>query len=707
MLATSSTAQRSRGFLCWRIAEAVALRLAKLGTHKNKVLAPYAHLFLDHLHAIASATNDSNGGSAAGNAGIGNYPSNTIDLLCCTMVTLTQQERGVFSLLMITIQKQLVARVGMSGIGRGHQGLNLRNRNSSSRSAAAAHVKQLMALFLAGHLLKSTIALEERDRKSLVNWVLRLLSTAASDETLLHALRLVREGMTGSSSPFMKNLASEEEQALCSSLIAQIFRKKGLIWNGRDEILARRGESSDSVLAYDVPASSGDAAKSLVTPSSLVVDLKEFTRKMQFGVNTFGRTSVKSDAVPESAIEREYLTKLNLLRELYGSFIAFSPPKHQERILDGGFVFPSLYRTIVASEMDKSSLEAGALGELIWSIVCALDIAVASVNATAKQLVVVANDKREVASYHNRLSSRLKICLELHSQLQKLIVVQTGLLEVWKEQTQEAGSGNGNAKECEQNDIDWLRVQASIAERLMNGQIGRGEGSELASASLYGIDSQALCTFFEMLWKKATDTSLPLAHELELLRVLSYHLHFDGAHTSTLASMATTIDTGAGGALKSDAAHDSLENKHMLLHSSEGRRTVKYIAGRAAELGRLVNASEYKESDGDQADTFSDDASGSMMKELATWNLLCIYGLFIQILEYCSETNSLDGSTSWNEKTIKLFATGCSPESTSSTRNSLQASRDIIYHFLLQECLKTKVRKSIAVGKAIDRSHPY
>ncbi|KAF1316008.1 hypothetical protein FI667_g15690, partial [Globisporangium splendens] len=674
MLATSSVAQQKRGFLCWKVAEAVAARLSTLATHRSKVLVPYAHLFLDHLHSIASSTNDSNDGDSD----FGGYPSNVIDLLCSTMVTLTQQERGVFPLLMITIQKQLVSRIGISGIGQGHQALNIRAQSSSSHRASAGQVKQLMALFLAGHLLKSKIALEERDRKSLVNWILRLLSTAASDEILLHALRLVREGMTGSIAPFMKGLASEEEHSLCSSLVTQIFRKRGLIWSDRDEVLTRQTGTRDSVIAYELPSSS---SKDAATPSSLVVDLSEFTRKMQFGVNPL---ETKGSIDEDQAIEREYLLKLSLLREIFTSFIAFSPSKLQERILGGGFVFPSQYRHIIASDVDATSLDARELCELIWCLACALDIKVAGVNRIAKQCCDSNQDKLKLARDHKRLSSCLKICLELHGELQKLIVVQKGLLEVWQDKAQKCESADGNAHNVQGSDIQWLRVQAVIVERFMGDQVEH-DGGELACATLYGIDLEAVCAYFEILWKSSSEKSLSLAHELELLRLMSYHLNSEEAVDVSILADNPSVDQ------KESCREVAQHSKYMLLDTAGGRRTIKYMIARARELGILVNSStEYGESDeDDQIDSSGEDLSESAMRELATWNLQCIYKIFIQLFEFCNDSKAMNEGAVWSEKMMQLFAASCSCETDLSDTNTV-AHQDQIYRFLLDECLKMK-----------------
>lgn len=687
MLATSRTAQRSRGFLCWKIAEAVALRLAELAGNKRKVLAPYAHLFLDHLHSIASATNDSGG---AMDSGIGSYPSHVIDILCCTMVSLTKQERGVFSLLMITIQKQLVSRVGIFGVA---QGSHLRTQICTSRTTAATHVKQLMALFLAGHLVKSQIALEERDRKSLVSWILRLLSTAASEEILLHAMKLVREGTTGPPSPFMKAVMSEEERSLCHSLVAQVFRKNSLIVSNRDEFLVRQRDTSDGVLAYDQVGSENPQRSADEASLPLVVNLTEFTRRMQAELNAISKSTSNDGSskdggpvVREDAVECECLMKLSVLRELYHSYVAFSSPKVQERILDGGFLFPSLYQSIITGRYVSSDVDPKALSSLIWSLVCGLDVAVTSANVIASHLAQATKEKQAtMTSYQSRLACRLKICLELRGQLERAIVLQKAILQVRNE--------DKSSNQSEQDEIEWLLCQCAVAERLMSGQSRRAVGGVSPSASLNGIELRALCLFFEIQWKNRCEDALPLVHELQLLRVLSYHLRSDVGGDQ--AKLPTSADRET-----SDGGVDVSEIKRILLFSSEGRRTLKYLSARAGDLSQLVNAAgedSASESDGELDDGVN--LHKGIVKELATSGLLCIYSLFIQVLEHCGEPDDstrTSGGT-WDDKVMELFATGCNAEESASAADASGARGhlEVFYQFLLHECLKMKVRQLV------------
>ncbi|KAH7491933.1 uncharacterized protein KRP23_849 [Phytophthora ramorum] len=239
LLANADSVQRTRSALCWNVAEVIALRFLELARRNAATLASSSHLFLDHLHGIASATLESEID--------GRYPSHILDLLCSTMALLTKKERGIYSLLMITIQKQLVSRVGTSGLGQDQQSFRFQYGRSLQTRASAVEVKQLMAVFLTGHLLKNQVVVDSRDRKSLANWMLRLLTSANRDETLLHVMRFVRDemGRTREASSL------EQERALLTAAISQIFRKKGLSWTPRDQVLQRTQEDTNVAIAFD------------------------------------------------------------------------------------------------------------------------------------------------------------------------------------------------------------------------------------------------------------------------------------------------------------------------------------------------------------------------------------------------------------------------------------------------------------------------
>ncbi|POM75424.1 Hypothetical protein PHPALM_7476, partial [Phytophthora palmivora] len=211
LLGNVDSVQRTRSTLCWNVAEVIALRFSELAKRNAGALAPSSHLFLDHLHGIASAKTESKID--------GKYPSHILNLLCSTMALLTKKERGIYSLLMITIQKQLVSRAGAAGLPHDQQSFRLQSGRSMQ---SAVEVKQLMAVFLTGHLLKNQVVVESRDRKSLANWMLRLLTSANRDETLLHVMRFVRAEMSRT----REASALEQERSLLTTAISQVFRRK-------------------------------------------------------------------------------------------------------------------------------------------------------------------------------------------------------------------------------------------------------------------------------------------------------------------------------------------------------------------------------------------------------------------------------------------------------------------------------------------------
>lgn len=707
MLATSATAQHTRGVLCWKIAEAAGRRLAALAHADSKVLAPYAHLFLDHLHSIASATSDAPSGAGAS---IGSYPAHILDTLCGTMVALTTQERGVFSLLMITIQKQLVSRASI--VSSTHAQLHLRS-GAAPRPAGATQVKQLMALFLAGHLLKSPIALEERDRKSLVSWILRLLSTAASDETLLHAMRLVQDGMTDAASPFMKSVASEDERSLCASLMAQVFRKKSLV------LCARGGVTpTTSAVVYDRASMEPlcPAADALEpSPASLVADLLEFARKMQLNVAVVHKRASPGDR-DVVALDHMIAAKLQLLQQLYRSFVAFSQTKRQDAVLDCVFLLPALHQTLLSSSQTSQSLklEPQALDDVIWALVCSLVLAIVSTNEIAARIThcATADSSSDAAALHQRLVVRLQLCLDLRDQLERAIAAQKDLLQVRLEEAKSADAADVTAE------IEWLNCQCSAAERLVNGTSAR-RAEDPPSASLDGIELHTLCRFFYALVHSNTRMALPLAHELALLRVLGAHVHSDsGERPLTPRSEAPATDCSGH---DSDDSASASETNRVLLQTTEGRQMLMYLSARASELGQVVNASEASaaadcdnvseddssEDDRDCADDDDDDADDASVssrdghrdeaahaKTQSMQTLLRIYSLFVQVLERCDDSDAPSRDVQ-SGAAIALFAAGVSGREPSvDASDGAREHVEVFYKFILQETLKTKVRHS-------------
>lgn len=670
MLATSPTAQQSRGFLCWKVAESVSIQLSTLAREESKVLAPYAHLFLDHLHSIASATGDFSGGG--GDSTIGSYPPEILNVLCGTMVALTKQERGVFSLLMITIQKQLVSRAGFASLGHA--------RFRGRTSAPQANVKQLMALFLAGHLLKSEMVLEERDRRSLVSWILRLLSTASSDNTLLYAMKLVQEGMSGPSPRFLKDAASAEEQAQSASFMAQVFVAKSFVISERNEAVSRSGEQ---LVPFGLPS---------LIPGSvpLAANLVEFARKMQTETRAAWTARTSDGGVVGASptrlrdfLERELVAKLKLLQQLYRCYTTYSPPALLESVLDCGFLLPARMLRLF-SDTSSSSTDTSDLGDLIWVVVCCFSLVVASANAIAARIVQVSAIEADGAKLRPRLCARIQLSLQLRDLLEQTVLIKKDALHGQDEHQTRGDAAERTGHESNRSDTQWLRVQCVIAERFARGDTERRD-SGVSIASMFGLELRTLCFFIETKWQQWGDSVSP-AHELELLRVLSYHLRPDAGDCLQLDSGSETSSPANAG--RGSRLVQSSEFKRILLTTSEGSRTLMFLTARAGELSQIVNANTEAgtEAEGDLED------GDNLAPEVCKRSLLCIYSLFAQIMEHCEEgadTSSVRSES--RAEAIGFLARGCSQSETVAAPESVEEHHEVFYKFLLQETLKAKV----------------
>ncbi|RLN98818.1 hypothetical protein BBJ28_00001420 [Nothophytophthora sp. Chile5] len=670
LLANADSVQRTRGFLCWKVAEVIALRFSELARRNAGALASSAHLFLDHLHRIASVTTESEGD--------GSYPSHILDLLCSTMALLTKRERGIYSLLMITIQKQLVSRAGASGMIQDQQAFRIQ-RSRSMRRDSAVEVKQLMAVFLTGHLLKNQVVVDSRDRKSLANWMLRLLTSANRDETLLHVMRFVRDEMSRT----RELSALEQERALLTSAISQVFRKKGLTWIPRDEILERIEEDGDLVLAFDGARRAPKAAKGgLATP--LVMDATEFVRKMQFGVPPPAFRAMSSDdrAASEKAMEQEYLMKICLLRELFHCYVEFSPSLEM-KIVDAGVLLPSGYKTALDSE-SSGSLAPSALSRVLWNLVCTLDVSVASTNSIAQQYTSVttgSRSKHESAKHYSRLAARLHTCLQQRDQLEHILAVQKVNIHACLESLDDDIADSRRA-ETRKVELEWLLLEASIAERMLNGQLRRVQG-ELPCASLFGLDFRVLCLAFEGQWKRFMEPPLSLSHELELLRAFRRHLQSDSVAPSLVDDRIKCSASNGG------------DNQRLLVSRSEGRRAVKYLCSRAAELSRAINNDEDDQTSG-LDDEFAGDSAGlaaanALLRDVMTSSLTCIYETFLIILEE-SHMSIATGDASWSSTMMELLATGASSDDEVSRCENPHACNETFFRHLARQCLEMTAR---------------
>ncbi|KAG3109677.1 hypothetical protein PI124_g10934 [Phytophthora idaei] len=659
LLGNADSVQRTRSALCWNVAEVIALRFSELAGRNAGALASSSHLFLDHLHGIAAATTESEVD--------GKYPSHILDLLCSTMALLTKKERGIYSLLMITIQKQLVSRAGVSGLAHDQQSFRLQRGRSS-----AVEIKQLMAVFLTGHLLKNQVVVESRDRKSLANWMLRLLTSANRDETLLHVMRFVRDEMNRT----REVSALEQERALLTSAISQVFRKKGLSWTPRDLVLQQTQHSNDLVIAFEDDKEDSCVDQGELT-APLVVDATEFVVKMGFGATSpaFDAMDTHEREKTRKLTEQEYLMKICLLRELFHCYLEFAPPAEQTEIVDAAFVFPSAYKLGLETKI-CGSVEPSALNNVIWNLVCALDIAVASTNFAAEQYTLMAassTSKHECMVQYSQMAARLRICLEQRAQLEQTLAEQKRNIQEGLDHLDDTSSSRA---ELRKHELEWLLMEGLIVEQMLNGQLRRVQG-ELPRASLFGLDFRVICLVFEGQWKRCLDPPLSLSSELELLQVFGRHLQSDAV---TSSGMDSDISSSTGG------------NQRMLVSRSEGRRTVKWLCHRAAELSRAISNEEYDQPGSVMDDDFEVDSTEAAAVNTATRNLMahslaCIYESFIVILEECRIATAA-GDSSWTDQMMKLLGVGASPDDDVSCCVNPHGYNEIFFRFLARQCLE-------------------
>lgn len=653
--------QRTRSGLCWNVAEVIALGFLKLAQRNASALASSSHLFLDHLHGIAS--------TAIEVETSGKYPSHILDLLCSTMALLTKNERGIYSLLMITIQKQLVSR--SPGLSHDQQASRLQSVWSR---AYAVEIKQLMAVFLTGHLLRNQVVIEARDRKSLANWMLRLLTSANRDETLLHVLRFVRDEMKRT----RQASSLDQERALLTSAISQVFRKKGLTWTSHGQILQRAQDDSDYVIAFE------DDAVNFVDQNavkSLVLDATDFVVKMRFGVPSpvFGAMSTHEREAMKRLTEQEYLMKICLLRELFYCYLDFAPLAEQTEIGEAAFVLPTCY-SLAHNSQTLDSVEPLALNNVIWNLICALDISVASTNFVAEQyssMVASLKPKDECVVQFSRIVTRLRICLEQRDQLEQMIGAHRRSIQnclVCLDDTSDSRHGD-----TQKFELEWLLLEVSIVEQMLDGQLCRVQG-ELPRASLFGLSFRVICLIFEGQWKRILDPPLSLASELNLLHVFCRHLQSNDVMRSSVYECDALSSTGG--------------NEQLLVSKSEGRQTVLWLCHRATELSRAISSDEFAfDLEGSIADeNFEGDSTEAAARDSATRNLMvyslaCIYDSFIVLLEKCRMATAAGDST-WTHKMMELLATGSCPDDDLSCHENPYIMNEIFFRFLARQSLE-------------------
>ncbi|CAH0476748.1 unnamed protein product [Peronospora belbahrii] len=661
LLANTDSAQQIQSALCWNVAEAIALRLSELAQRNAGALASSSHLFLDHLHGITSFMTDSEAD--------GQFPSHILDLLCSTMALLTKKERGIYSLLMITIQKQLVTRVGASGLTRDQQSFRFQSGRSLQTCASAVEVKQLMAVFLTGHLLKNQVVVESRDQKSLANWMLRLLTLANHDETLLHVLRFVRDEMNRS----RETSVLEKERALLTAAVSQVFHKRGLCWTPRNHV--QTNEDSRVIIAFDdVDNAVATDSDGLTTP--LAVDATEFVLKMRFGVppSAFGSMNHSEREAQTKLTERKYLMKICLLRELFHCYLDFASPIEQSEIVSAAFLLPSAYLRPTSGE-PCGPLEFSAQNNLIWNLVCALEVAVASTNFAAEQyssMLAISKPRHDCLKQYSRMAARLHVCFEQQDQLVRILATQKKNILARRDGLNNISSfQRAGAQSC---DPEWLLLEALIVEQLLNGQLRRVQG-EPPRASLFGLDFRVVCLAFEGQQKNFLEPPLLLPNELKLLQVFYRHLQSGGIPCSA-----------------SSGDSESDRNLRRLVSKSEGRRAVKWLCRRATELSHMISIEEFdplqSAVDGDfEADLTLDQSTSTTRKKLMAYSLAYIYDSFIVILEECRIAKTT-GDSCWSDKMMKLLATAASPNDDLTRVSSPYGHSEIFFRFLARQCLE-------------------
>ncbi|TMW66508.1 hypothetical protein Poli38472_004273 [Pythium oligandrum] len=626
LLTASSTLPPSVALdISWDIAQAVADRLADIATTHSCSIAPFAHLFLDHLHSIAST-------SHAGTEAAASYQTRILDSLCRTMVILTKHEPSITSLLMITIQKQLVTHV--SAVSTLHGGV-------AGQAASVQQTKQLMAVFLAGHVLLQKLG-ERRDRQPVLQWILKLLSTPTSDMTLLNVVRLVcgRD---------IVSMLSDQERQSCQALLSGVYRRKGVLWKGY-------GEATSSDAQGDVIPGL-PAQKQAWLGSSLVIDVQEFVRKARLGALPMGWTI----NMTSTASGYDPWTKIALLRELYSGFLRFCNESLAEKTLECGFVLPPpSSRTDLHESMNESLTR-------LWSLVGALELSVVSVNTIVhqqqeQQSLSSADSKQarfDAARQRKRLLARVQTCWALHEQLQTLIQSIQAKMDATRK---------AEGKETTVN-LDWIHHQLQLVGLRDVESRDTSEATMGKSIPLHRMSLDVLCTVFGGLWKQPSGLS-DLNAELEtaLFRVLSERIK------QTKASSESSSQQVQGGGVA------------RLVAMREGRRSLKYVTRRLLE-----HTSELHFPDADEND--SEDATHEKMQgyNVTKAGILVLCETIGAVLEQCGHARASDleldeaVDVPWEQAAIESLAKGAvTTRAVALPASGIHVFKELIFRSLLR-----------------------
>uniref|UniRef100_M4BV20 Uncharacterized protein n=1 Tax=Hyaloperonospora arabidopsidis (strain Emoy2) TaxID=559515 RepID=M4BV20_HYAAE len=445
----------------------------------------------------------------------------------------------------------------------------------------------------------------------------------------------------------------EQERALLTPAIFQVFRKKGLCWTSRDEVLQRVKEDNSVVIAYDdVTSASANDCNGRTT--LLVLDATDFVLKLRFGVLSFsfGKMDHSERDVHQKLLEREYLTKICLLRELFHCYMGFATPIEQSEIVDAACLLPAAYEQASSAEA-CGSIEPVVLNTVIWNLVCALDVAVASTNFAAKQYSAITDIptlQQGRMDQHARMTTRLNICLKQRNHLAQILARQKVNIVARLESMTD--TANSQCTRGQKDELEWLLQEALVAEQLLNGEFRRVQ-KEPPRGSLSGLDFRVICLVFEGQLRSLSKPTLSVDDELELLQVFSQHLQNNAISFSGF-----------------DGSSDSSGNLKLLVSMKEGRCTVKWLCHRAAELSCMISNDDY-----DDLKCSADEDSEAVLAEAMVarartrqslaYSLAYIYDSFILLLEECRIANTARYST-WAGKMMKLLAAGASPKCDSS-----------------------------------------
>lgn len=644
----------------WKVAEEIADQFAELARSNPGVLSSYAHLFLDHLHGISSSSN------AYGNDAVGSYPTHILESLCSTMSLLTKKERGIYSLLMITIQKQLMSRAGGSGMNAAPTAFR------STENASVVDLRQLMAVFLAGYLLKNAVVVDERDRKSLGSWMMRLLSATSRDETLLHVIRFVRgELIRVQDSDSANGIGEASSTSALGASLAQIFRKRGFVLLNSDQTRRRTDEG------FSLGASASTKSTKTDNPiATFVLDVAEFVSKMRFGVPHVGRHDIPTENQVESMtalVQHQYAMKIFLLRELYHCRMMDCSDSDIADILSVDFLFPKAYSTTVEGDHDDP-VDRTSFNAVMWSLICALDISVESTNILTQQYFTKGSSWTEDDANRQLelIEMRLQVSLNLRDQLERVLATQKFQLHT----AMNSLPANDSSKriDSERRDLEWFLTEVSIAELLLNDAIRPIQG-EPPCASLHGLDLRVITLTFQNQWKK-TGAILPLAHELALLQAMHRHLQ-----------PANVLATHANGNRRSCSTDAKVE---QLVARTEGRRSLKYLTARAEELGHAVSDSVYnQDEDRDLSDDGEHDngvsSASSLIQDVVINSLRSIYGIIQTVLD--ESTLSDPRRVPVVERVIELLAAGVTSRRLRLAPKQASIHREILLRHLSRQCL--------------------